>query len=341
MADTPTSLGLLALAQAFRGDIVRQINRRTMLLKTLRIVAGEGKNVAWATEGDGQLAENYTEGADAVNFGGDAQAPAILNWGLYRSNIHVTQLAMDAAKTTMTPVGNRMLWGREVANASAKLGSMINQQMYTGPGTGTTIAGLDAAIGSVVNTYAGIDRTVAGNAYWRPSVVDPGVSTAITFPLIRDDLRKIFEASGENPDIALCSPSAFNAFGNLFDLNRRYVQVVNTARGRVTLDAGYDGLEMDGCVFVKDKDAGLTATPSIFYINTDALEIQYLPTANMSALPQMRINADDGFGDVPLGFNYEMLAKTGPSEKAEVTATIQLVCNRPNACGVRRNIAVP
>lgn len=341
MADTPTSLGLITLAQQFRGSTVRQINRRTMALKIFRIVAGEGKNVAWSTEGDGQLAENYTEGADAVNFGGDAQAPVYLNWGLYRANIHVTKLAMDAAKTSMTPVGNRMLWGREVANASAKLATMINQQLYVGPGTGTTIAGLDAAIGSLTNTYGGIDRTVGGNAYWRPTVVDPGVATALTFPLVRDDLRKIFEASGENPEIALCSPSAFNAFGNLFDVNRRYVQEVHTARGKITLDAGFEGLEMDGCIFVKDKDAALTATPSIYYINTDAFEIQYLPSANMSALPQMEVHADDGFGEVPLGFDYEMLAKTGPSEKAEVLSTIQLVCKRPNSCGVRRNIAVP
>jgi len=341
MADTIQSLSLVTLAQQYRGDVVRQINRRVVLLKLLRIVPGEGKNVAWAPEADGALAENYSEGADAANFGSDAQASAVLSWGLYRSPFHVSKLTMDAAATSQSPLGNRMLWARNLVNASAKLASYLNQELYTGPGTGSRIAGLDAAIGNAGNTYAGIDRSQSGNAYFRPTVIDPGVSTPITFALLRDDIRQIYEACGENPDIALCSPSVFNKVGALFDPTRRQVQttdMVQTARGAIKLDAGYQALEIDGTMFIKDKDANNAATPSIYYINSNHLELQYLPSANMSALPQFEVEADDGYGSVPLGFDYEMLAKQGPSERAEVLSTIQLVCNRPDSCGVRRNV---
>lgn len=338
MADTPQTLSLITLAQQYRGDTVRQINRRVALLKFLPIVAGEGKNCAWAPEAGGALAENYSEGADAANFGSDAQASAVLSWGLYRSPFHVTKLTMDAAATTMTPLGNRMIWARNLVNASAQLASYINQELYTGPGTGTRIGGLDVAIGNVSNTYAGIDRSQGGNAYFRPTVVDPGVPTAISLALIRDDLRKIYEASGQTPDVAFCSPTVWNTIGGLFDATRRQIDVVTTARGPIRLDFGYQALEVDGTVFVKDKDASLAATNSIYYLNTNHLKLQYLPSANMSALPQFDVEADDGFGSVPLGFDYEMLAKNGPSERAEVLSTIQLVCDRPNACGVRRNI---
>lgn len=337
MADNVTSLSLVTLAQMFRGDVVRQINRRVVLLKMIRIVAGEGKNLAWAPEADGALAENYSEGADAANFGGDAQASAILTWGLYRSNFHVTNLALDGAASSADPDGNMQLWARQVINASAKLASKLNQECYSGAGTGTTIAGLDVAIGNDANTYATIDRTVGANAYFKPTVVDPGVDTAVTFALIRDDIRKGYEACGENPDLGLCSPSLFNSIGALFDNTRRQIQDVTTARGPIRLDFGYQALEVDGTVFVKDKDA---TAKSLYYINTEHLELQYLPSAEQRMLmemAEMEVEADDGFGQVPLGFKYEKLAKTGASEKAEILWTGQLKVDRPNTCVVRKH----
>lgn len=335
MADTITTLSLVTLAQEYRGDTVRQINRRTVAIRLLKIVPGEGKNLAWAPEADGQLTENYTEGADATNFGGDAQASAILNWGLYRSNIHVSKLALDGAASSSTPLGNRMLWARQIVNGSAKLASTLNKALYNGAGTGTTIFGLDGAIGSTTNTYGGIDRTQGGNAYFLPTVVDPGVPTAITFKAIRDDVRQIYEACGENPDIALCAPAVFNAIGSLFDNTRRQVDEIQTARGTVRLSFGFQALELDGMYFVKDKDA---TAGQIYYVNTNHVELQYLPDASVRGFESETVEADDGFGQVPLGMTYEMLAKNGPSNRAEILSTLQLKVDRPNSCGVRKNV---
>ncbi len=334
MTDTITTLDLITLAQEYRGDVVRQINRRTMTLKMLRVVAGEGKNVAFAPEGDGQLAENYSDGADAANFGGDVQASAVLSWGLYRANVHVSKLTMDAAKTSGSPIGNRMVWARNLVNASAKLAATLNAAMYSGAGTGTTIAGLDVAL-DTTNTYATINRTTGANSYFRAGLVDPGSPTAVSFALIRDDLRVAYEACGENPDVATCKPVIFNKVGALFDATRRSIDNISTAKGKITLDFGFQALEVDGTMFVKDKDC---TAATIYYLNTNHVELQYLPSANMSGLPQYPVAADDGFGPVPLGFDYEMLAKTGASEKAEVTSTLQLVVNRPNSCVKRLNV---
>lgn len=335
MADTLTTLSLVTLAQEYRGDIVRQINRRSVLLKLLPIVPGSGLNVAFAAEGDGQLAENYADGADAANFGGDVQASAVLAWGLYRANVHVSNLAMDAAGSTQTPAGNRMLWARNIVNASAKLATTLNAALYNGAGTGTTIAGLGVAIGSATNTYAGIDRSIAGNAYFRPNVIDPGAPTAPTLALIRDDMRIIYEACGENPDLAIAPPAVFNKIGSLFDATRRQVDQIQTARGLIRLDFGWQALEVDGMMFIKDKDS--TAT-QIQYLNTNHVKLQYLPPMGQPDAPAQSIEGDDGFGPVPLGMKYEKLAKLGASERAEVTSTLQLVVDRPNSCGVRKNV---
>lgn len=337
MSDVPTTLALVTLAQMFRGDVVRQINRQVQALKMVRIVAGEGKNVAWVAESSGAIAENYTDGLDASNYGGDAQASALLSWSLYRSAFHVTQLAMDGAASSASPLGNHQLWARQVVNGAAMLATKLNQEFFAGAGTGTTMAGLGVAIGLDDNTYAGIDK--AANSYWRPTVVDPGSLTAPTLALLRDDLRKVYEACGENPDVAMCSPSVFNVVGNLFDATRRQIDGIRTARGDIKLDFGYGAIEVDGCIFVKDKDC--TAN-TIYYLNSSLIELQYLPSASQDRMIDglnMPVQADDGFGRVPLGFKYEMLAKTGPSEKAEILATSQLVVTRPSAFGCRKNVA--
>lgn len=338
MSDVPTTLSLVTLAQEYRGDVVRQINRRTATLKMLRITAGEGKNIAWAPEGDGALAETYTEGDDADNFAADVQHSAVLSWGLYRSTMHVTQLAMDGAATSQTPEGNRQLWARHLVNASAKLATKINQDLYAGTGSGA----VDGFVGAIAdgNTYATLNRADSGKEYWKATVVDPGVDTPITFALIRDDLRKIYEACGETPDLAACSPAVFNSVGALFDNTRRQIDSVRGGNGMVSLEFGFQALEVDGTVFFRDKDCTAKA---IYYLNSDHVEVQYLPSASQQMLIEAaggEVSADDGFGAVPLGMKYEMLAKTGPAEKAEILWTGNLKVSRPNSCGKRLHVAV-
>ncbi len=324
------------LAQEFRGNTVAQINRRVTLLKLLRIVPGGGKNIAWVAKSDGHIAENYTDGADAANYGSDAQDDAVLSWALYRSNFHVTKLAMDAAGSSSTPTGNRALWGQNLSDASAKLADLLEDEAFNGLGTGTLMAGLDVAIGDTANTYATINRATGGNEYWRPTVVDPGSPQPISFAQIRSDLGVIGDACGESPDIAVCSTAVFNQVVAMFDSNRRW-ESVNTARGQIKLDAGYEGVQVDNCMFVKARRA--TAN-QIYYLNTNYVHFETLPDSTYPPEVYQMVQAEDGYGSVPLSFHYEMLAKTGPSSKAEVLAQMNLVVKRPNACGIRKNVAV-
>ena len=335
MADTPQTLALIVLATQYRDQLVQQTNRRSAILRVLPIVEGEGKTCAWTVEADGALGENYTDGADAANFGSDAQYGASLSWGLYRSNFRVTGLAQAAAGSSMSPAGNRRLWGRNLVSASAKLASTINGAIHTGAGTGTTYAGLGVAIGDDTNTYAGLARGTY--AWWKPYVVDPGSLTSPTFKMIRDDIQTIYDNSGETPDIAVCPGAVFNKIGSLFDPNRRYANEVTTARGTITLDMGFEGIMMDSTMFIKDKDA---AANTISYINTNHTRVEYLPPAS----PEVRkllaelVQANDGYGALPLGFIYEMLAKSGDSDKAMVKTYSQLCCDKPNSCGQRKNV---
>lgn len=336
MADTPQTLALLALGQELRGDIVAQINRRSALLRMIPIVEGHGQNCAWAVEGDGHLGANFADGASPSDFGSDAQAQALLSWGRVWSPFHVTGSARRAAASAMAgPGGTRDLIGRNLRNSAAKVASTVNTQLFSGTGA-NQVVGFDDAIAQTANTYATIDRSVGGNAYWRPTVQDPGVSTAITFAQIRSDIAAIYTACGESPDVAVCSPGVFNAVAGLFDNSRRYVQEVSTARGLVRLDAGYGALEVDGVMFVKDKDA--TAN-RIYYLNSNYLEL-HVQQLNPPALMSLSMSgaANDGFGAVPLGIVCEKLAKNGDADRYMTMTECQLVVRRPNAMGCRKNV---
>ncbi len=336
MSDDYTTLSLVTLAQEYRSDVVRQINRKTAFLKMVRIVEGGGKNIGWAPEGGGGIAETYADGVDPGNFAQDIQTAAYLPWGLYRSTAHVSSLALDAASTSSTPEGNRALWGRTIVNSAAALAVLINQDCFAGTGSGTTMTGLGVAVSDA--DYATVDRTSSNYEFFASTVIDPGTDLGLTLALIRDDIRKVYEASGTAPDMAVCSPAVFNKVGNLFDATRRQMDNVMSPRGLIRLDAGFQALEVDGTVFFKDKDC---TAKTVYYLNSDEVELQYLPSASQQAMLEATgasISADDGFGAVPLGMKYEMLAKTGPSEKAEILWTGNLVVKRPNACAKRVHV---
>jgi hypothetical protein len=219
-----------------------------------------------------------------------------------------------------------------MVNSASALAALFEDELFNGAGTGTLIAGLDVAIGDNSNTYATIVR--GSSAYWQPTVIDPGTPTDPTIALIRSDLGTIYDTCGEQPDIAVCPTAVFNAVANAFDSNRRWTQV-NTARGRITLDAGFEGIEVDNCMFVKSKDA--TAN-QIYYLNTNYVHVETLPDARV---PDEILNAvapDDGFSSVPLDMVFEPLGKNGPSSRGESLVTCQLVVEKPNSCGVRLNV---
>jgi hypothetical protein len=341
MADTSQTLSsiLSALAQNFRPKIVRTINRRSVLLKTLPVIPGEGKNIAVDVEFDGMVAETFSDGADASNFGSDALTPATLSWAMYRSNFHITDLAMATARTSLTPLSVLNLWGRNMVNAATKLASSMNLDSYSGA-AGNAMTGLDTALRND-NTYMGIDRTQSANAGFRGNLIDPGVPTAPTLSQIRKDINTtIYSASGEQPDLAFCSPAIFNTLGDLFTELRRYndgVREIETAKGKITLDASLGAIEFEGCVFIKDKDA--TAN-QIYYLNSNYVRFEYLPQQPEADVMTLGSDVDleDGFGPVPLGARFKKLATQGASERASMQTFINIVVEKPNSCGLRLNV---
>lgn len=344
MADVPLTQALIVIAQNYAGDIVRQINRTSVLLKLLAPTFRpmEGKNAAWVAEGDGAVAESFASGADPGNFGSDSQTPATIPHGRYWAPFHVNGDAMAAAASSRTPAGNIELWKRQMVNGAEKLAKLLNTDLYTGAG-GNDLVGLDAAIGSLVNTYATIDRTDGTKAFWLPSTF--AVAAPLTFDLVRGDLAAIKLACGYKPDFAMVSSLTLNKLAALFDPLKQYVfernvQAVPTASGLIALDGGVGAIRFDGCTFVEDS---YCPANTIYYCNSQYMRMEYLDAAN-SVIPfgggdTMIGGLTDGVDTIPLGTMLEVLAKTGDSQKAYLKVYPQLVVERPNAFGKRSNIA--
>lgn len=345
MADTPQTLALItaALAQMYRPRIVKQINRRSVLLRILPIRRGAGKNVAWDVEEDGAFAENFSDGAAVADYGSDNLAPATIPWGLLRANWRITDLAKAAARTTGNPADIVSLFARNLNSASSKLTKRINGQLYTGTGASNQLAGFKQVVIRDDNTYAGIDRTDSANAYFRGNVIDLG-GAGLTLARARNAIGDtIYSASGEQPTIGMAPPTVFNYLGSLFQEQRRYtdtVRVLNTPRGEIKLDASIGTIEIEGCTIIKDVDAPAS---EIQLINPEYCAVEYLPQTDDSEMADevMEASAQDGYGPIPLGFVIKKLAVQGASSPYSMQAFLQLACERPNALGRIANFTMP
>lgn len=336
MADFDLSVVTSQLSQAFRPRVVRTFNASSRLLRLLPIERGEGKNIAWAIETTGAIGENFTDGQDVSNYGIDTPDDAILSWGLYRSSFKVTNLALAAARSSMSPADMLRPMGRSFENACRKLARTVNGVLYSGAGTGTTIAGLATAVDNA-NTYATIDR--GSVTAFRATEFDPGSATDPTLSQIRKDIYDIEDTCGEKPDLAMCPSSVFLKIAALFDSNRQYQQqIINTARGQVMLDASVGVIMIEGCAFVSDPDC--TAN-KIYYLNSNYARVVYLPAANESEVvsdDMIQASLQDQMGPMPLGLNVYPLARTGAARKVTCELQLQLMIEKPSAMGVRHNV---
>lgn len=347
------TIALTIMAQEYANQIVSQINRTAILLRTLPMVVGGGSNVAWVPSGTGATAAAMAEGAAAGTPSNDVQRAAVLQWAYYKSDGGATGPAQATAATASSPTGNASLLANDVVTSCAALASQVNAHGYSGDGAASPkqITGLDQAIGDATNTYATIVRGT--DTWFQPSVFNPGVATPITQAQIRKDLSAIKILCGESPDIGFCHPDVFNSIANTFDATRRYTQTVQfnvDRRGLITLDGSVDAVTIGGCTFVEDKDATResgNASGRIYYVNSRYVEWVVLPQPEIAGLlrqmgvvPGMVLRANDGFGEIPLLAAVVAMAKAGDSDTFMAKTYLELRVRKPSSCGVRRFVAI-
>lgn len=272
-----------ALATIFQDRINAQMNRTVVLAQLLPHEVGSGKNMSWDVEfsaSDEATDSSLTEGAPVTVFQDDDVVPAVLQWGNYSEAIQLTGKARAIAAATGNPSDLEDLFGQKLERAVRRLTKNIARDLWTGAGTGQLMLGLfggatltSGAPLSAVGDYAGIARATYSD--WACNVSSNGaVPRGLTFDLMREQRRLIYDACGEMPDLILCDSFQHEAYGKLFGSERRYVQEVTLRGQKITLDGGYRALEFDGIPVIADVNA---PAGSMTFLNTNYVKMCQLP----------------------------------------------------------------
>lgn len=345
-----------ALSQLFQPNITNQINLVAVGLNLIPTVNGGGKNAAWTAKFTGRSnAAGYTEGADMVggDFDSELREDAVLPWGQYRKGAQVSGLAQAAASSNMQPgsvldEGMADVFDDEIGDAVDRMALGLGTDIYAGDGSASNpLIGLEAAVASS-GTYATIDP---GTFTEHVSVAQSVPLATLSFAKVRALLTAIYKACGKKPDFMLTDPDTFDAIGDLFGDNRRWLQEVTLSDGTrggrrtIKLEGGFDVLEFDGIPIARDN---LCTTSTLYALNSRHVALKQLP-AYKSPMTQERfldlVEAITGerLPDAALGEfmaaagqltpYVEMLGKTGDSDKAQVKSYSQLCLTRRNAHG--------
>lgn len=347
MTTVDLSRVVAALPTLVADRVTKQMNRSAPLLQLLTHEAGFGHNLQWDAQfkNAGEVTDSTLgEGADVTTFQDDDLVPAVLQWGNYSEAIALTGKAMAIARTVGKPSDLADLFATKVVDAVMRLAKNIGRDCWTGSGATNRILGLyggatltSGAPLSAAGTYASINR--ATYADWQSNVLaNGGTPRALSFQLMRDMRKKIYEACGEMPDLIMCDATIHEKYGMLFNDQRRYVQEITLRGQKFTLDGGYKALEFDGIPLIADINhpAG-----TMTFLNTSYLKCSSVPdragadnrSPGMIALqvmPEEQLLS----GSVPLQARLNPLAVTGDAYKLQMLLYPQLKLIRPNSCGV-------
>jgi Family of unknown function (DUF5309) len=336
-----------ALATLFQDKVVSQFQRATPLLHLLPFEPSQGKNVQWDVN-TGTVPADLTigDGTDVVDFYNDTLTPASLNLGSYHSPFSITLFAIAAAQRTNNPAEIAALYEHKLMGAVTRLAKNINKELYLGTGATNHVMGLlDATSGGLISTgtYAGIDR--GSVSQWAGNeIANSGAPRPLDVSLMRDTVRQIYQASGEQVDLIVCDPFQHMKYGQLIDPFRRWMENV-TLRGEVKLDAGYKALEFDGIPVIMDPDC---PAGKMVFLNTKYVKVRQMPFPPQNpsdpfahGVVRLKGTPEFQFGDAPssLEVGIQELTRSGTARKFQLYMWPQLQVERPNACAVLEDLA--
>ena len=334
----------IALAQTFSPQLERQWNRKIHLVRQIPISAetgfGNGYNIGWDVEFSGADAKPFAEGLDvqASEASQDVNTKATLNWGLYRSVFHLSNLEINAARANQ---GNARqledIVGERVVGALSKIAEAVESDVFVGTGTGTgpdaqpapTIVGLDVVLTSTGN-YGGLART--DHAEWASTVSSHGgIARPLTLDLMAVTEESIFNAYGESPNLLVMTAGIHTKYEGMFNST---VRTVSDGQGPIQgFHGSSDRLYWRGDRIVRARKA---TSGNLYMLNTNELELRVLPYAAVpDGVAVRQVNAIDSNGtaieNAPILLHVYPLARMGSSVKFAVEVQIQLKVKRPNA----------
>lgn len=340
-----------ALPTLLADKVIPQMNRTAPELQLIPFKAGQHKNLVWDAEFKNASESSNSalaEGATVSTYGDDDVVPATLNWTDYSESIAVTGKALSAARGSAGGGAGASelqdLWVHKTMGAVRRLAKNLGKDFWQGPGTGNRMLGLyggatltSAAPLSNAGVYAGIDR--ATYADWKANVLlNGGVTRPLSFDLMRDMRKAIYDACGEMPDLIMCDSTQHEAYGKLFGDKRRYVQDITIRGQKFTLDGGYKALEFDGIPIIASVNhpAGYMSFLNTNYVRMSALDDMPTEANRATRMVQLQAMPEEQLmsGACPFRARLNPLAVTGDLFPIQMILYPQIYVERPNSCGV-------
>ncbi|MEF8758314.1 MAG: phage major capsid protein [Candidatus Accumulibacter sp. UW25] len=168
--------------------------------------------------------------------------------------------------------------------AENSLANVMNRHVYLdGTGNnGKNLTGLGAAvILAPTNTYGGIDRSVAANAFWKnlkfqASVDGTGVATSSTIQGYWTTLMWNLTRGTDMPNMIIAAPNVYS----MFAASLQAIQRINSAE---IGNAGFKSLEFMGVPVIYEPLAGGISTSIAYFLNTNYLHLR--PHAERNVVP--------------------------------------------------------
>lgn len=339
-----------ALPTLLQDKIIPQMNRSAPELQLIPYSAGSTKSMVWDVEfknASESANSALAEGVAVTTYGDDDIVPATLNWCDYSESIAVTGKSMAAARGAAGHGAGASelqdLWVHKTLGAVRRLAKNLGKDFWQGPGTGNRMLGLyggatltAGAPLSNSGTYANVSRATYTD--WKANVLlNGGVARPLSFDLMRDMRKAIYDACGEMPDLIMCDSTQHEAYGKLFGDQRRYVQEVTIRGQKIVLDGGYKALEFDGIPIIASVNhpAGYQTWLNTSYVKLRALDD--MPTdANRSprmvqlqAMPEEQLNS----GVCPFRARLNPLAVAGDLYPIQMILYPQIQVERCNTLG--------
>lgn len=340
MALTSLSSIAGALAQVYDPKLAKQWNRSARTLSMLDIVAGGGPNVAWDIELANNSASSYVDGADmqSSDFATDNVSPAVLAWALYHKGFHLSEHSIETSVgSNGSPDALRDQIGNGLSNSLAELANLMNKDLFagtgSGPGSSKTFVGLSALTAST-GSYAG----VAKDGYWGSiELANSGTPRVLSTTLLDQAEEQLYSKSNMRADFIVCHPTILRKYKSLFTSSQRFVGQPQSFDQSVDPDA----VHFQGIPVIRD----VACTPgSLYFINKSVLKVRYVAPVKtddsvlFAVKMPMGSNGDSAQDSVGIPVKVQTMGKTGHSTKYVVSATAQLVCTRPNALAVIRDL---
>lgn len=198
----------------------------------------------------------------------DNVVPAQWEWKGYNQPIVIpyTDVLLNSGPTQVID----LIRAKEEIASSSLLHKLCRALWDTSPqNTSLDIDSLPDAVASTTNTYAGINRSTAGNSYWHPHI--DSTAEAISYAA----MQRVYGATtkgNEEVDTILMTQTGFNAFWALNVANIRYPDP-----DQETIRAGFRRhMVFNNAVVLHDSYITNAATVGAYFLNSKYIEACFL-----------------------------------------------------------------